>query len=53
MELQIHAADHSRTATALLLQPEQVSKEVKMGKNSEICLIEMDKNEDVQDGVGM
>ena len=53
MELQIYAADHSRTATALLLHPEQVPKEVEVGKNSEICLKEMDKNRDVQDGVSM
>ena len=28
-----------------------MTKEVEMGKNSEICLIEMDKDGDVQDGV--
>jgi len=50
-ELQIHTADHSRTAAALLLQPEQVSEEVEVGKNAEIRLAEMDKNRDVQDGV--
>ena len=31
-ELQIHAADHSGTAAALLLQPEQMSEEVEVGK---------------------
>ena len=43
-ELQIHAADHSGTAAALLLQPEQVSEEVEVGKNSKIRLAEIDKN---------
>ena len=51
VELQIYAVDHSRIIAALLLQPEQVPKEVEVGKNSEIRLIEMDKNRDVQDGV--
>ena len=51
IELQIYAADHSGTAAALLLQPEQVSEEVEVGKNSEIRLTEMDKHRDVQDGV--
>ena len=28
-----------------------MSEEVEVGKNSETCLVEMDKNQDVQDGV--
>ena len=51
MELKIHTADHPSTATTLLLQPEQMTKKVEVGKNSEIRLIEMDKDRDVQDGV--
>ena len=43
-ELKIHAADHSGIATALLLQLEQVSEEVEVGKNSEIRLTKMDKD---------
>ena len=49
-KLQIHAADHLGT-TATLLQPEQVTEEVEVGKNSKICLTEMNKDRDVQDGV--
>ena len=51
MELKVHTADHSRTAATLLLQLEQMMEEVEVGKNFEICLIEMDKDRDVQDGV--
>ena len=50
-ELQIHAANHPGTTTTLLLQLEHVTEEVKVGKNPEIRLIEMDKNRDVQDDV--
>ena len=52
-ELQIHTTDHSGTTASLLLQPEHVSEEVEVGKKFEIRLTEMDKNGDVQDGVGM
>ena len=51
MEMLIHVDDHPRTTTALLLQLEQVTKEVKVGKNSEIRLTEMDKDRDMQDDV--
>ena len=51
MELQIHAADHPRTTATLLLQLEQVTEEVEVGKNPEIRLTEMDENRDVEDGV--
>ena len=36
---------------ALLLQPEQVSEEVEVWKNPQICFAEVDKDRDVQDGV--
>ena len=50
-ELQIYAADHLGTTAALLLQPEQVSKEVEVWKNPQIHLTEMDKDRDMQYGV--
>ena len=50
-KLKIHTTDHLRTAATLLLQPEQMTEKVEVGKNSEICLTEMDKDRDVQDGV--
>ena len=50
-QLKVHSVDHLRTTAASLLQPEQVTEEVEVGKNPEIRLIEMDKNQDVQDGV--
>ena len=53
MELQIHTADHSRTAPALLLQPEQVSKEVEVGQNAKIRLVEVDKDSNMQDNIWM
>ena len=46
-ELQVYAADHLGTTAALLLQPEQVSEEIEVGKNPQIRLIEMDKDQDV------
>ena len=51
MELKINNADHLGTVATLLLQLEQMTEEVEVGKNSEICLTEMDKDRDVQDGV--
>jgi len=53
MELQIYTTDHFGTAPALLLQLEQVSEEVEVGKNSKKRLTKLDENGDVQDGVGM
>ena len=52
VKLKIHAADHLGTAAALL-QPEQVLKEVKVWKNSEIRLAEMDKHRNIQNSVRM
>ena len=52
-ELQIHTADHLRTAPSFLIQPEKVSKEIEMGKNAKIGLIEMDKHGNVQNNVRM
>ena len=46
-ELQIHTADHLGTTPALLLQPEQVSKKIEVGKNAKIRLVEMDKHNNV------
>ena len=40
MQLKIHSADHLGTIAAFLLQPEQVTKEVEVGKDSEIRLTE-------------
>ena len=51
MELKINVADYLGFAATLLLQPKQMTKEVEVGKNSEIRLIEMYKDRDVQDGV--
>ena len=51
MELKINTADHLGTSATLLLQPEQITKKVEVGKNFEIRLIEMDKDRDVQDSV--
>ena len=47
-QLKIHAADHLGTIVALLLQLEQVTKEVEVGKDSEIRLTEMDADRYVQ-----
>ena len=49
-ELQIYAADHLGTTTAIL-QVEEVTEEVEVGKNPEIRLTEMNENRNVQDGV--
>ena len=51
MELKINVIDHLQTTATLLLQPEQMTKKVEVGKNSEIRLIEMDKDRYVQYGV--
>ena len=50
-QLKIHSADHLGTAAALLLQPEQMSEEVEVWKNPQIHFAEVNKNQDVQDGV--
>ena len=50
-EVKIHATDHLGTAATLLLEPEQMMEEIEVGKNSEICLTEVDKDRNVQDGV--
>ena len=50
MQLKIYSADHLGTAVALL-QPEQVSEEVEVWKNRQICFAEVDKDRDMQDGV--
>ena len=47
----ILAADHLGTATALLLQLEQVSEEFEVWKNCQIRFIEVKTDRDVQDGV--
>ena len=52
-ELQVYAADDLGTATPLLLQIEQVPEEVEVWKNTEKCLIEMDKDRNMQNGGGM
>ena len=52
-ELQVHVADHLRTAAPFLLQTEQVPKEVEVWKNTEKRLVEMDKDRHVQYGVGV
>ena len=46
-ELQIYAADHLGTTATLLLQPEQVSKEVEVWENPQKRLTEMDKDRDM------
>ena len=46
-QLKVHSADHLGTTTTSLLQPEQVMEEVEVGKDSEICLTEMDEDRDV------
>jgi len=46
-------ADHLGTTPALLLQPEQVSEKIEVGKNTKICLVETDKQSNVQDHVQM
>ena len=51
MQLKIHSTDHLGTTAASLLQPEQVPEEVEVGKDSEICLTEIDKDRDMQDDV--
>ena len=53
VELQIHTADHSGTALALLLQPEQVSEEVEVGQNAKIRLVEVDEDSNMQDSIRM
>ena len=53
LELQIYIAKHLGTAAAFLLQSEQVSKEVEVRKNPQIRFAEVDKDQDVQDGVWM
>ena len=52
-KLQVHAADHLGTAAPLLLQTEQVPEEVEVRKNTEKRLVEMDKDRNMQNGVGM
>ena len=49
----MHTADHFGATLALLLQPEQVSKKIEVGKNAKICLVEMEKHSNVQDRVRM
>jgi len=51
-ELQVHAVDNLGTTAAFFLQTEQVPEEVEMRKNTQKRLIEMDKDHDVQYGVG-
>ena len=51
VELKINTADHLGTTATFLLQPEQMTEEVEVGKDSEIRLIEMDKDRYVQYGV--
>ena len=51
LELQIYTVDLLETTAALVLQLEQVSKEVEVWKNPQIRFIEVDKDRDVQDGV--
>ena len=50
-QLKVHSIDHLGTTATSLLQPEQVTKEVEVGKDSEICLVEMDEDKDVQNGI--
>ena len=42
-ELKINATDHLGTTATLLLQLEQMTEEVEVGKNFEKCLTEMDE----------
>ena len=51
VQLKIHAADHLGTTAAYLLQPEEVTEEVEVGKNPEIRLTEVNENQNVQDSV--
>ena len=51
VELKIDAADHLQTTATLLLQPEQMSKEVEVWKNPQIHFAIVNKNQDVLDGV--
>ena len=53
LELQVHAANHLRTAAPFLLQTEQVPKEVELWKNTKKRLVEMHKDRHVQYGVGV
>ena len=53
LELQIYTADHLGATAAFLLQPEQVSEEVEVRQNPQKCLTEMNKDRDVQYGVGV
>ena len=50
-QLKIHATDHLGTTAALLLQSEQVTEKVEVGKDSEIRLTKMDEDRYVQYGV--
>ena len=52
-KLQIHTVDHFGTTPALLLQLEQVSEKIEVGKNAKIRLTEIDKHSNVQNGVWM
>ena len=51
MQLKIHSADHLGTTAASLLQPEQVTEEIEVCKDSEIRLIEIDEDRYVQYGI--
>ena len=53
LELQIDAADHLGATAAFLLQSEEVSEEVEVRHNPHKCLTEMNKDQDVQYGVGV
>ena len=52
-ELQVHTVDNLGTAAAFFLQTEQVPEEVEVRKNTQKRLTEMDKDRDVQYGVGV